>query len=269
MNPFDLSSLPAVDRALLNVALRVVPKAERGDWLRCWHAELWHRRHPRSGRVQSARDLYPGLVCDSAWLRTNSWHQALIGTAFLCILVLGAILFVSALPLFVYLHGEHATFLFVSGSANSFFCEAALVTLVGLATSARTIEYRSSVAYLSQLRAQLFQAVKLTLLLLIAFFISSDLTQPFHAAHPFSAEIMQPQFFVVIALLGLRWTFRDQDNRCKQCLRELATPARVGKPSWNFIESNGTELLCRGGHGLLSVPEIETSWRRSSRWIAS
>jgi hypothetical protein len=72
---------------------------------------------------------------------------------------------------------------------------------------------------------------------------------------------------VLLALVGLRWAFRDQEQRCKQCLHALATPARVGRPSHNLLEWNGTELSCRHGHGLLSVPEMETSWCESSRWV--
>jgi hypothetical protein len=44
-------------------------------------------------------------------------------------------------------------------------------------------------------------------------------------------------------------------------------PARVGRPSRNLLEWNGTELNCKQGHGLLSVPEMETSWCQSSRWV--
>ena len=51
-------------------------------------------------------------------------------------------------------------------------------------------------------------------------------------------------------------------NDNKHCLRPLAEPVRVGRPSLNFLEWNGTELLCTEGHGLLSIPEIESSsWR--------
>jgi hypothetical protein len=73
--------------------------------------------------------------------------------------------------------------------------------------------------------------------------------------------------FFFFALLGLRWAIGDQEQRCKHCLRSLTTPARVGRPSHNLLEWNGTERSCKHGHGLLSIPEMETSWCRSSRWI--
>lgn len=269
MNTSLPSPLPPADRALLGVVLKLVPETEREDWLRCWRAELWHRHHPRSGASQSASDLYPGLVCDAVWLRTESWQRALRGTALLCVASLACFLLLATLPLLAFLGGVHALVAFASAKVSLFLSEAVLVAFVGFATSSRTIEHISRENPLSQFRGQLFMAAKLSLVLLSAFILSMDVTQVFHAAHPFTAEVLQPQFFVVMALLGQRWNFLDQDNRCKHCLRALALPARVGRPSWNFLDSNGTELLCKDGHGLLSVPEIETSWRPASRWIAA
>ena len=158
--------------------------------------------------------------------------------------------------------------LFATQNLWRFLCEAVLVTLVGFATASRTVEHTSRTAPLSLLRAQAFQVAKVVLVLMTTFVLSTDVTAPIHAAHPFTAEIIQPQLFVFLALLGLRWNFQDQDNRCKHCLRALAMPSRVGRPTWNFLDFNGTEMSCRDGHGLLSIPEMETSWCRSSRWIA-
>lgn len=263
------SPLPASDRALLRVAGVIVPPAVRGDWLRCWQAELWHRRHPRSGRSHSAVDLYPGLFGDSVWLRTHIWNKALSGTALLCVLLLGIVLLVSLLPLWTCLGSMHKVWEFACGSLVRFVCEAGLVTLVGSATSSRAIEYTAGASQRWRWRTHLFQAAKVLLVLLIAFIFSEDLTLPLYGAHRFTAEVLQPQLFVLMALLSLRWSFQDGENRCKHCLRSLSAPARVGRPSWNFLDSNGTERLCRDGHGLLSIPEIETSWRSSSHWIAT
>lgn len=269
MIPSLPSSLPAADRALLRLALKLVPQAEHPDWLRCWRAELWHRRHPRSGSSDSAVDLYPGLVCDAIWLCAENRRQAFAGTPSLCIAMLAGVLLIAILPLLVFSGSVHALLVFASANTILFLSEAALVTLVSFATSSSFVEHTSPEAPWSQLRVQLFLVAKLAFVLLIAFVCSADVMQPFHAMHPFTTEVLQPQFFVLIALLGQRWNFRDQGNRCKHCLRALAKPAQVGRPSWNFLDSNGTELLCEHGHGLLSVPEIETSWCPSSRWIAA
>jgi hypothetical protein len=89
-----------------------------------------------------------------------------------------------------------------------------------------------------------------------------------HNAFPATADFFRIYFFVLFSLIGLRWAIHDQEQRCKHCLHSLATPARVGRPSHNLLEWNGTELNCTRGHGLLSIPEMETSWCQSSRWIA-
>lgn len=269
MTPSLPSPLPPVDRALLRLIRIVVPKADRADWLRYWRAELWHRHHPRSGAARAATDLYPGLVSDAIWLRTEGLRQALAGTALLCVASLAGFLFFATLPLLIALGSVHALLAFASANASLFLSEATLVAFVSFATSSRSVEHTSPEAPLSQFRVQLFLVAKLSLVLLTAFVLSVDMAQPLHALHPFTAEVLQPQFFVLMALVGQRWNFRDQDSRCKHCLRALTTPARVGRPSWNFLDSNGTELLCKDGHGLLSVPEIETSWRPSSQWIAA
>ncbi|GGA76929.1 hypothetical protein GCM10011507_30330 [Edaphobacter acidisoli] len=264
-----LSPLSTSDRVLLRLMVRFVPIDEREDWLRCWRAELWHRRYPRARVSKSAVDLYPGLVSDAMWLRAESWRQAFTGTASLCIASLVVALLFAMLPLLVFFGGVHGLGVFVAANTNLFLCEAALVALVSFATSSRVVEHASPAAPFSRLRTQMFLAAKLVLVLLITFLLSEDLARTFYGVHPFTAEILQPQFFVVMALLGQRWNFSDQDSRCKHCLRVLALPARVGRPSWNFLDSNGTEFVCKDGHGLLSVPEIETSWRPSSRWIAA
>lgn len=260
--------LPFADRALLRVAVAIVPRRERDDWMRCWEAELWHRRHRRAGRMDSAADLYPGVFRDSLWLRHATWERAMRGTALLCVLLLGVTLVASLLPLWRCLGGLQELREFVSASALRFLSEAGLVTLVGFATSGRAVKYKAGTRQRSRLGTQVFAAAKMLLLLLTVFALSEDVTRPFYVAHCFTAEVVQPQLFVVLALLALRWSFEDGENRCKHCLRLLAAPARVGLPSRNFLESNGTERICRDGHGLLSVPEIETSWRSSSYWIA-
>jgi hypothetical protein len=71
----------------------------------------------------------------------------------------------------------------------------------------------------------------------------------------------------VICLFGLRWVLRDQRQRCPVCLRRLTHPAHVGEASRSFLAWNGTELICAGGHGLLHIPEIQTSWFSTQRWL--
>jgi hypothetical protein len=263
------SPLPRTDRMLLRASLRLTPPDDRENWLRCWQAELWHRHHLRDASTTGAADLYAGLIRDALWLRGESWRIALTGTAVLCLLVLSTLLLLTSLPLLVLTGTPHALMLFLIAAGPRFLCEASLVTIVSFATASQYIEHAARAATLTQLRTRLFEAAKLASVLAIAFLLSTDVFQPIEATHCFLAEILQPLAFVLLALCGLRWSFQDGDGRCKHCLRALASPARVGRPSWNFLDTNGTELLCTRGHGLLSIPQIETSWRRSSRWIAA
>ena len=261
--------LPPGEQVLLRAVARLVPVAERAEWTRSWHAELWHRRHPRPTVLRSTLDLYPGLLRDALWLRAEIHRRALAGTALLCLTSLCLFVLLAAFPLYLVLGDARVLFSYLAANASRFIIEGSLVTVVSFATAARFIEHSSRVSPTAQIRASLFQALKIVLVLLIAFLFSGDITQPLHYAHPFTAELIQPQIFVVLALLALRWSFSDSEERCKHCLRSLAMPTRVGRPSRNFLDSNGTELVCESGHGLLSIPEMETSWRGSSRWIAS
>jgi hypothetical protein len=117
------------------------------------------------------------------------------------------------------------------------------------------------------MQRQIFFLLKTLQVLLLSFLVSVDLCVPLHGSSPVTADLLQMFAFVFFALIGLRWVISDQEQRCKQCLRSLTTPARVGRPSHNLLEWNGTERSCKHGHGLLSIPEMETSWCQSSRWI--
>jgi hypothetical protein len=68
-------------------------------------------------------------------------------------------------------------------------------------------------------------------------------------------------------LFGLSWVLSDQRRRCPVCLRRVAHPARVGQFSRTFLAWSGTELMCMGGHTLLHVPSLPTSWFGEQRWM--
>lgn len=261
------SPLPGFDRRLLQAVERVVPRGEREEWLRSWQAELWHKRYG-NGAPGAAADLSIGLVRDAFWLRTDSWRRTYEGTAALCLAwLLGLV--ATAATVGLMLNGSWGSLgLYLCGQLRCFMVAAVLVVFVTFATSSsRYVQQGPSSRAVSLIRRQLFFVAKTSLLLLLTFLLSGDLCLPMHALWPNTAVLVQVFLFVVFALLGQRWNFRDQELRCKQCLRALDTPARVGRPSRNLLEWNGTELLCKQGHGRLSVPEMETSWCRSSAWV--
>ena len=131
-------------------------------------------------------------------------------------------------------------------------------------------EYRLSsrkLPWAKRLRRWGFLGCKLALLLPIIYFVSLDLAHMRATIDPFTSEYIQLISAFSICLFGLRWSLRDQRQRCPVCLGKLTHPARVGQPSRTFLAWNGTELICVGGHGLLHVPEMPTSWFSTQRWL--
>jgi len=266
------SSLPFFHRVVLRTANYIAPSDERDDFLRNWHAELYHMHHcvPRR-RLSAFRlhvDLPLGVASDAVWLRTHSLRRNLEGTPTLCIVsLLGLSLLSFAFAVLTYggwqslgryftRQAEHCLvavpiILFVSSAIASF-------SHVELSSIPRTLRWANHL---------LFASLKTSLVLLLTFLLSVCLSRPLYIPLPHAADLLQILFFVLFALLAVRWSFHDQEQRCKHCLCSLATPARVGRPSHNLLEWTGTEQTCKQGHGRLSIPEIETSWHQHSRWI--
>jgi hypothetical protein len=112
----------------------------------------------------------------------------------------------------------------------------------------------------------MFLTVKFGLLVPTLCFGALDLAYAFPIA-PTSSQYIQLSVSFLFGLFAFRWILRDQRRRCPVCLSTLTNPARVGEPSRNFLGWNGTELICAGGHGLLHVPELPTSWFGTQRWL--
>jgi hypothetical protein len=108
-------------------------------------------------------------------------------------------------------------------------------------------------------------ASKLTLIAGIAYFAALDIAYALFADFSPSAEFLQFAATFCICLFGLRWALVDQSHRCPVCLRHVTHPAQVGIASWNFLGWNGTEMICMGGHALLHVPSLPTSWFSGQR----
>jgi len=273
MSQASAPPLPPFDRKLLGVVERLVPLAEREEWSRAWQAELWHMHHRRGLRHKSAfitmADFSVGLTRDAAWLRTESWRRTFTGTVALCIAsLLGLILLASVIAL-----APHAGWRSLGASLGqqvhrSLFAGPLILFVAFASASSRHLERGPQSRGRFWIRQQAFFSAKAVQVLILAFVLSVDICQPMHQALPDTTDFFQMFWFVLFSLIGLRWAIQDQEQRCKHCLQSLATPARVGRPSRNLLEWNGTELSCKRGHGLLSVPEMETSWCQSSRWIA-
>lgn len=112
-----------------------------------------------------------------------------------------------------------------------------------------------------------FLAAKFAALLPLAYFASLDLAYGVITHHPIASEYIQLISAFALLLFGMRWVLLDQRQRCPVCLRRVTHPARVGLASRTFLAWNGTELMCMGGHTLLHVPSLPTSWFSNPRWL--
>jgi hypothetical protein len=113
----------------------------------------------------------------------------------------------------------------------------------------------------------LFLAAKLVLIAAIAWYAASDIAYSSIDASSEWAPFVQLVATFVICLFGFRWAIADQRERCPVCLRRVTHPARVGLASRSFLGWNGTEMMCLGGHTLLHVPSLPTSWFGGPRWL--
>jgi len=113
----------------------------------------------------------------------------------------------------------------------------------------------------------LFFTAKFLLIAAIGFSASLDLAYSNTIGYSPFAECLQLLWCFTICLFGFRWAVADQRKRCPVCLRRVSHPATVGLASRTFLGWNGTEMICMGGHALLHVPSLPTSWFGGQRWL--
>ncbi len=119
----------------------------------------------------------------------------------------------------------------------------------------------------SRLMRLLFVVTKMALIFAGAYFAALDIAYSGFAQHLSSAEFVQFVASFNFSLFGLQWALADQSRRCPVCLRRVTHPAQVGSASRTFLAWNGTEMICTGGHALLHVPSLPTSWFSRERWM--
>ena len=108
---------------------------------------------------------------------------------------------------------------------------------------------------------------KLALIAAIAYYASLDIAYSHSSSFSSAAECGQLISGFVICLFGFSWALADQRKRCPVCLRCVTHPAQVGLASRTFLGWNGIEMVCMGGHTLLHVPSLPTSWFDGQRWL--
>jgi hypothetical protein len=117
-----------------------------------------------------------------------------------------------------------------------------------------------------RMRRWIFFCSKFALMVPLVCFTSLDAAYGSHPLNSTTGQCIQLAISFFGFLFAFRWILQDQRKRCPVCLRVLSNPVRVGLASRNFLAWNGTELICVGGHGLLHIPELPTSWFGTQRW---
>lgn len=147
-----------------------------------------------------------------------------------------------------------------------FLAVLALPAIVSVFRSETEVESHQP-AFATRVRRSIFLAAKLALVAALACFGSLDIAYWNFPDYTPTAEFLQFVAAFLIALFGLRWALMDQSRRCPVCLRCVTHPAQVGIASCSFLGWNGTEMICTGGHALLHVPSLPTSWFAHQRWL--
>ena len=264
--------------AILKSAALLVPRSYRSEWMAEWRSELWYvlqrcnlAGHPSWWKPEGLFFCL-GAFRDAVWLRRNNCGPRLPQRLWMqspsrCLLSLAALATVTG-AFFFRLPGIADTLLRASQGRRELtlaqFPIIALALLILPAATSLTLgEYPDSPlspTRARRLRRCLFLGFKFCLMLPIVFFGTFDL------APILSATGLQAHATLIGYVLAFRWALIDQRRRCPVCLRLLTNPALIGQSTQIFVEWYGTELLCIKGHGLLHVPEIQTSYS-TQRWL--
>lgn len=112
-----------------------------------------------------------------------------------------------------------------------------------------------------------FLLAKFLLIAVAGLYASLDLAYWYSPGYSPMGECIQLTTCFALCLGGFRWAVADQRERCPVCLGRVTNPATVGFASRTFLSWNGTEMICMGGHTLLHVPSLPTSWFGGPRWL--
>jgi MacB-like periplasmic core domain len=72
--------------------------------------------------------------------------------------------------------------------------------------------------------------------------------------------------FLPLAVAALSWSIRDQQYRCRSCLRRLELPVKIGRAGSVLLNWAGTEMVCPQGHGVLYLPDSSANSLERDRW---
>jgi hypothetical protein len=268
------------DRWYLGLISILVPGPRRSPWLREWRSELWHMRFQNrrtNAIVDSWRkclSLAYGVVADAACLRMEWLQVTARGSAGYCLALLLFLCVLCASLEFFSAGSWHSLRRNLVGHFWGCVLFGALPAIFVAAATAlprrrKCNRKRSFLAGRLPLDTRwfVFLGAKVSLTLLLGFLSSVVIVLPLRYSVGHSADWAEVLMATVLVSSGLRWAFLDQELRCHTCLRLLSQPARVGAPTHNLLDWNGTELACDQGHGMLHVPEMRGSWCWFDLWV--
>jgi hypothetical protein len=154
-----------------------------------------------------------------------------------------------------------------------FFVVLALVGGLALASSQLAATRAQKIRLDARGRARLWAFLILKILLLLSTCFVFSLEVPSRISILLTGSIrplvgpISAWLFLVSAMAGLFWSLHDQTRRCRVCLKRLGNEVSVGAPSYLLLDWSGTELVCSDGHGLLHVPEMNSSWLDDEQWV--
>ena len=85
------------------------------------------------------------------------------------------------------------------------------------------------------------------------------------SAYPLSDEY-SIWLLLPLAIVALSWSVRDQQRRCRTCLRRLELPVEIGRAGSVLLNWAGTEMVCPQGHGILYLPDSPANSLDQGRW---
>ncbi len=258
----------------------VVPAGRREDWRREWRAELWQvPGGPVAGRDFGRASLLRGMMADAIWLRLDGLSGSLLWSvrrrsAAGCLVELLALSVLSVCLEWMLAgswRGMEAALL--RHFLGCFLFVGLPGLFVALATAAlRPRKCQNTRMHVHRLlsagvRWRLFLGVKVLLTVAAAFLGSAVVALAARRVMVFGADWVELLSTSLMLILSVKWALENQERRCQHCLRMLSRPTRVGMASRNFLEWNGTELICAEGHGLLHVTEMHGSWCWYDVWV--
>ncbi|MGD1097956.1 MAG: ABC transporter permease [Bryobacteraceae bacterium] len=149
---------------------------------------------------------------------------------------------------------------------------AMVITAAGSRVRLSGLDRRTSSPPTRDWARSLFFGCKTSLLLLVVLVSGLEFTRASSitmiGGTDLATEPISTWLFLMGSMAVLSWSVHDQRLRCRVCLRRLGLAMQVGCPGCLLLNWAGTELVCMQGHGMLHVPEMNSSWNEPARWTS-